>query len=120
QGKPYQYVSIRTDITEKKLIEEALLESKERYESLYKHNINMVYTLDLNGFIMHGNSKVEQVTGSPMDELRGKSYELIIASEYLDITKRNFQEATRGLTQSFEYAINNREGQPTSLLVTHI
>ncbi|WP_187119015.1 sensor domain-containing protein [Bacillus marasmi] len=37
--KPYQYVAIRYDITEKKKMEQELLESKERYKKLAYHDV---------------------------------------------------------------------------------
>jgi PAS domain S-box-containing protein len=50
KGRPYQFVSIRKDITDRKLADQKLKESEEKFRSLVEGTPVGVYILDRNGF----------------------------------------------------------------------
>ncbi len=50
-----------------------LVESKSRYRSLFDNNTDAVFTTDLSGVIMSGNTAVEKVSGYSLDELKGRA-----------------------------------------------
>ena len=62
-----------TDITERKLAEEALRESKERFRVLYDDNPSMYFTVDVDGTVLSVNRFGREQLGYRADELVGHS-----------------------------------------------
>ncbi len=70
-GKPYQYVAINTDITERKRAEEALFQAKERAQVTLQSIGDGVITTTAQGVVEYLNPMAEQLTGWAADEARG-------------------------------------------------
>lgn len=47
KGKPYKYLAIRSDITERKLSIEALKKSEERYKDIFSNALVPIFTMDV-------------------------------------------------------------------------
>ncbi|WP_291132316.1 sensor histidine kinase [Flavobacterium sp. UBA7682] len=47
KGKPYKYLAIRSDITERKLSEEALKQSEEQYRDIFSNALVAILTMDV-------------------------------------------------------------------------
>lgn len=81
-GKPYQYVSIRYDITERKIAEEQLLK-KIKEISDYKYALDessIVAITDQKGIITHVNDNFCKISKYSREELLGKDHKIINAS----------------------------------------
>ncbi|OMF61549.1 hypothetical protein BK139_06845 [Paenibacillus sp. FSL R5-0490] len=120
QGKPYRYVSIRNDITEQKQAEEALKISQEKYKSLFKYNHDSIFSMDVNGAFIKANPAFERVTGYSQDELRGISFEELVAPDCLVQSKAKFAEAVKGNTLQYRCAVIQKTGDRVPLLVTKV
>ncbi|MBO0601272.1 sensor domain-containing diguanylate cyclase [Sporosarcina sp. E16_3] len=77
-----------------------LVESKSRYRSLFENNTDAVFTTDLSGVILSGNTAVEKISGYPLDELKGRA--LI---EFLDTSDPVF--SIKSFQQALEYGLND-------------
>lgn len=67
-GKPYQFVSIRKDITDRKKSEAELIESEEKFRKLVEQSMVGVFILSRNRFV-YVNPGFERITGFTQDQL---------------------------------------------------
>lgn len=97
------------------------LEKTERhYESLFRHNPDAVYSLDLEGRFLTANLTTVQMLGYQTQELRQKLFtDFIIDAEYKE-ARRHFEEAVRGEPQNYEVTITDKIGKRVDLSVTSI
>ncbi|MFZ6772649.1 PAS domain S-box protein [Undibacterium sp. SXout7W] len=71
-NKPYQIVSIRTDITEQLLLREEIQSSQLLLQNIMNTLGEGVYTLDANGVCTFVNAEAEKILGWTLAELSGK------------------------------------------------
>jgi PAS domain S-box-containing protein len=79
QGKPYQYIAIRADITERKKVEEDLKKSLKEITD-YKYALDessIVAITDQKGIIRHANNNFCKISGYSRDELIGQDHRII-------------------------------------------
>jgi PAS domain S-box-containing protein len=74
KGKPYQYVAIRNDITERKRAEEQLREQA----TLLENARDAIIVKDLHDNILFWNDSAERIYGWPKSEVTGRNIEDII------------------------------------------
>lgn len=67
-GQPFQYISIRTDITETKRLTEKILAKEREYRYLIETVKQVIFRMDLNGQWLFLNPSWEQMTGLPCKE----------------------------------------------------
>ena len=72
-GKPLRYVSIRTDITARKLMDERLQEQRAFYEHISETLGEGLYVQDANGVCIYMNSEAERLLGWSRLEFIGKT-----------------------------------------------
>lgn len=103
------------DITDQVKLKQELELSDQRYESFFRFNTDMIYSLDLDGTISSMNPAVERVTGYKPEEVIGKSFTPFIMVDDIGKTLYHFEEAKKGQTQHFDIRILNKDGDRVEL-----
>lgn len=78
KNKPYQYISIRTDITLQKELEKKLVDGQHFLEQVTNTIAQGLYALDINGLCTFWNKGAEAILGWSAKELIGKKIHSII------------------------------------------
>ena len=91
-GKVVGYQGTLRDITERKLAEETLRESEERYRALFENSIEGVFATDLDGNITAANKATEELLGYPAEMILGKNASNFIAPEHLDFVLKEYKK----------------------------
>ncbi|AIF45184.1 bifunctional diguanylate cyclase/phosphodiesterase [Virgibacillus sp. SK37] len=117
-------VAVVKDITtEKKAKQEAdksrkkLLESNQRYQSLYAYNLDAIVSVDFDGKILNGNAAASSITGYDIVEIQGKSYYEFVIQEDIPKVEEHFNEALNGNFQELHLAIKSKSGKEIKLML---
>lgn len=72
-GKPVKYISIRTDISERKSVEEELDSQRSLFEAVFRDIPDLLVLKDIDHRIVRCNPALENVFGYELEEVIGKS-----------------------------------------------
>jgi len=104
QGKPYQYVAIRADITERKKAEQALHESQQLLSAIIDNSTAVIYVKSLQGKYLLVNRRFKELFHLDGEDILGKT-------DY-DIFPKEEADAFRTMdvkTASIDYALTQEE-----------
>lgn len=111
-------IGIAKDITFQRITERKLIESEQRYKSLFDHNIDAVLTFDLEGHFLYVNKATEALTGYNADELLGMSFLPLIHPDKKEMTLEHFNTARQGKSHHYETSIYTKQGNLLDFHVT--
>jgi PAS domain S-box-containing protein len=103
-GKPYQYIAIRSDITDRKIAEEALRESEKGFRKLADAMPQIVWTSKPDGWLDYYNQRWFDYTGMTLDETEGWGWAPVLHPDDLQNCIDTWSEAVRtGKPYEIEY-----------------
>ncbi len=103
-------VETTLEITERKIAEEALRESKEKYQMLVEKLREGVLLEDSEGFISFVNPQTARMLGYSEDELIGKHYSFIVSEDDLEKTKTETSKRPKGISSTYEASLLTKDG----------
>ncbi|WP_050180368.1 PAS domain S-box protein [Domibacillus robiginosus] len=112
--------AIIRDISEQKRTERELEENKQRYQSLFYCNPDIVYSMDVNGALVNTNLSFHKVLGYTPEQAKGMSWETFIKKRSLNETEKYFERALQGTPQSYETVGIHQNGQEVMVHVTNM
>lgn len=120
EGAVTGFSAIIRDITEQKRIEKELEENKQRYQSLFFSNPDLVYSLDLEGVITNINPSVQRLIGYAPEQIVGQNYQLFVNDQSLCHTIASFKETLKGIPQTYETGLIHKNGHNGFFHITNL
>ncbi len=110
-GKVEQYFAMIEDATEKKRHEAVLRNEREKYSNIIA-NMNLgLIEVDQDEKIILANNSFCQISGYDLEELIGKkASSLLLTEEGMQIVKDKNELRGKGITDSYEVQVKNKEG----------
>ncbi|WP_078543798.1 PAS domain S-box protein [Litchfieldia alkalitelluris] len=119
-GQVEQVIIVSREISERKRAERLLKQREQRYKSLFMHNPDGVYSLDLNGHFVSVNDQVSEITGFSRAELFQMDNISFISESDRAKVCAHFLKAVRGVPQHFEMKVIQKSGNELQLQVKNI
>ncbi len=73
-GHPFQYLSIRFDITDRKQAEESLKQSERKFRAIFNSTFQFVGLLDVNGILLEANRTALEAIGATPADVIGQAF----------------------------------------------
>jgi len=111
KGKPYQYVAIRSDITERKLNEERIIENAGFIKTVTDNIPALIayWTADLH--CLFANKPHLEWFGKQLHEMQGISKQELLGDDEFKLHEVHIQHVLQGEAQSFERTFYNNKGK---------
>jgi len=110
-GQACQILGVCTDITERKLVEEALRESEQQYRLLIEGINEGVASSDENGLLSYVNDKFSKMLGYLPEELLGHHLSEFLDESHLQLVQEQLTRRRSGESGSYELALKRKDGQ---------
>ena len=105
------YQGFLIDITEHKIVEEALKRSEEKYRTLVENLSDVIFTLDNTGRIIYVSPVVEPLLGYKPKEVIGENFATFIHPEDLPGLTNSFYKTMQGKLEPYEFRIRDNRNQ---------
>jgi len=112
EGLPARVIGTHTDITERKLAEQAIIISEEKFRNILA-NMNLgLLEVDNDEIIRFANQSFCEMSGYSIDEILGKNAgDLFPAGEGKDILGRKNNLRKKGVSDAYELTVKDKNGE---------
>ena len=121
-GVPHSILGIARDVTERKLAEQVLLASEERFRSIFNHAAEMIFLYDEDGRFLDANDRALSTLGYTRTELSTLEFEDLLDEKDAKIAAQGLGRvlASGSSDEMVEYRIKTREGKHVWVEVTGV
>ena len=112
-GKPDLMVGVNLDVTERKLVEEEVKESEEKFRRITERSFDAIYHIDVDGMLTYASPAAERLAGYRPDDVIGRHASEFITEKYLPAVGRALAiTATGRVVESLQFEIIASDGHP--------
>lgn len=97
-----------------------LMESEQRFKSLFEHHPDGIFIRDLTGKFISANKALENMLGYSAEELQHTSVTSLVVPEQAEEVSRHFEEAKQGRPQKFKTRIRRKNGDILELEAAYL
>jgi two-component system, cell cycle sensor histidine kinase and response regulator CckA len=106
------------DVTDRKLAEQALRRSEERFRKVIETSGEGIAIRDPAGYLTFANSRFAEMLGYPVGEMIGKHVREIVAPEFLTVLQQSFERRKRsGHAESIDLQFVRRDGGKVDAII---
>jgi PAS domain S-box-containing protein len=109
EGKFTGYLGMLTDINERKIAEEKLRQSEEKYRNIVETSNEGIYFVNEEGKVTFAN-KMMETSGYSLEEIIGRPVWNFIPKESLPVAKTEFEKRLKGISGSYELKLIRKDG----------
>ncbi|MBV8246206.1 MAG: EAL domain-containing protein [Candidatus Eremiobacteraeota bacterium] len=98
------------DISERVRAQRALVDSEQRFRSLFEHNPEGVVAVDRTGIVIDANDAGIRVAGRTREEMVGHDILALVDASQVALIRANFERVLEGQAVTYEYERDNERG----------
>jgi PAS domain S-box-containing protein len=110
QGRPGSFVSVLSDVTDRRKAEYLVRKSEEKHRSLVEGISHIIFTTDTTGRFTYVSPVIRQVLGYTHEELAGKHFYFLVPSEQRHILGEKLKEAQAGKLGPYDFQMLDKSG----------
>ncbi|MCA1320135.1 EAL domain-containing protein [Bacillus tianshenii] len=101
-------------------LNKSIEKSEQRYKSLFEHNSDIVFSIDLFGRVLSVNPRFSEIFGFTEKQILKKSALSFLKPSDVERVSNHFFQALQGIEQTYEVDLKERDGQERTYLIKHI